>query len=346
MPTSLLNTVTLSEMTDLIRKEFAAVQRMVAPRSAELFIKDPIGKGMGNTKRYDEVDTQTFARRKREGEASKKAAVGVGYNVTAEKKRIAMEIDITQEMRDENRYAQVGSLITNLSHFCPQRIELDGTHLLTFCSSTSYTDLDGDTITVSVGDSLSLVSASHTLKFSSSTWSNRVSGDPIFSRGALEGAEALATTNVLSNFGERRVMNFNVIITGDDPNTVNTVKQFLNSMADVDAAQSGVMNVYRGKYRHIVLPYLATTATGGRDSTKERWWFLAAVGQGTNGWQAYYTEWEAPHFKGLTASRGSAVEGTSQDDYSRDIWTFGVRAGYSHRAVTGRGIIGSLPTTP
>lgn len=340
MGTTLLNTVTLSEMTDLIRKQFVMVQQMVKPMAGQLFIKDPIGKGQGSTKRYDEVDTATFARRKRQGEASKKAAVGVGYNVTAEKKRIALEIDITQEMRDENRYAEVGSLITSLTHFCPQRIELDQTHVLTFCSATSYTDMDGDTNTITVGDGLALASTVHTLKFSSSTYSNRVTGDPIFSRGGLEAAEALGTTQILSNFGERRVMSFNAIITGDDPNTVNTVKQFLNSTADVDAAQAGVINVYRGKYRHIVLPYLATTATGARDSTKERIWFLGAIGQGTNGWQAYYSVWEEPHMKDQsTDDRGA------NHDYSRDIWTFGTRAGYSVRAVSGRGLIASLPTS-
>lgn len=343
MPPTLLNTVSLSQLTDLIRKEFVTVQKMVVPAASPLFIRDEIGKGQGSTKRYDEIDTQTFARRKREGDAAKKASVGVGYNVTMEKKRIAMEIDITQEMRDENRQAQVGSLITNLTHFCPQRIELDMTHILTFCTATSYVDMDGDTITISVGDSLSLANAAHTLKFSSTTYSNRVSGDPIFSRGGLEAAESLATTNVLSNFGERRVVMFNAIVTGDDPNTVNSVKQFLESTSDVDAAQSGVMNVYRGKYRHVVLPYLATTATGARDSTKERWWFLVAMGQGVNGWQAYYGVWEAAHMKGLTP--GANLDGTGQDDYSRDIWTFGVRAGFGLRVVSGRGLIASCPTS-
>lgn len=339
-PTTLLNTVTLSELTDLIRKTFVMTQQMVKPMAGQLYITDPIAKGNGNTKRYDEVDTQTFARRKRQGEASKKASVGVGYNVTAEKKRIALEIDITQEMRDENRYAEVGSLITSLTHFCPQRIEIDQTHILTFCTSTSYTDMDGEVNTITVGDGLALASTVHTLKFSSTTYSNRVSGDPIFSRGGLEAAEALTVTNLLSNFAERRVLTFNAIISGDDPNTVNSIRQFLNSQADVDAVQAGVENVYKGKYRHIVLPYLATTATGARDSTKERWWFLAAIGQGTNGWQAYFSVWEAPHMKDQSMN-----DTNSNHDYSRDIWTFGTRAGYSVRVVAGRGLVCSCPTS-
>lgn len=340
MDSTLLNTVTFPELVDLIRHTFSQVQQMVVPAAKALFITDELGKGVGNTKLYNEVDTQTFARRKREGEASKKAAAGIGYNVTMTKKRIAMEIDITQEMRDENRYPEVGSLITNLTHFCPQRIELDMSHRFTFCEATSMVDMDGDTVDLTVGDGLSLANAAHTLKFNSATYSNRVSGDPIFSRGGLEGAEALAVSNVLSNFGERRIINFNTIVTGDDPNTVNAVKQFLNSMADVDAVQSGVMNVYKGKYSHVVLPYLATTATAARDSTKERRWFLVAAGLGTNGWQAYYGVWEAAHLKDQAMDDRGA-----NHDYSRDTWTFGTRAGYGLCAVSGRGFIASLPAS-
>lgn len=338
MQGTLLNTVTFSEMTDLVRKKFVQTQRMITPVAGQLFITDPIGKGQGNTKRYDEIDTQTFARGKREGELAKKASVGVGYNKTMTKKRIAMEIDITQEMRDENRYAEVGSLITNLNHFCPQRTELDLTHRLTFASATSYTDMDGDTVTTTTGDGLALCSASHTLKFSSSTYSNRVSGDPVFSRGALEAAETLTVTNILSNFGERRVINFNAIVSGDDPNTCNAIRQFLNSTSDVDQNNSGVMNVYKNKYRHVELPYLSTTATGAHDTTKRRYWFLAAMGQGTNGFQAYHGVWETAHLKPVSENGANA-------DYSRDIWTYGVRAGYGIVTVSPRGLVGSLPTS-
>lgn len=335
-----MNTVTFPEFVDLVRKEFVYINKMAVPQSKQLFITQPIGSGNGNTKRFDEVDVQTFARRKREAEKVKKASTGIGYNVTMTKKRIGIEIDITQEMRDENRSAEVGTLIKNLGHFCPQRIELDGTHLLTFANATAYTDMDGDSVSVAVGDGFAAVYNAHTLKFSSTTYSNRVTGDPVFSQGALELAEELATTSILSNFGEKRVMNFNVIVTGEDPNTVNAVKRVLQSTADVDGANAGVLNVNKSKYRHIVLPYLATDALGNFDSTKRKWWFLAAIGQGTNGWQAFYGEWEAPHMKSVSMDENGA-----NHDYSADVWTFGTRAGYGHRAVTGRGLIGSLPTT-
>jgi len=334
---TLLSTLTFPEFTDLVIKTFAVQSALVTPAVAPLYILDPVGKNAGNTKRYDEVDTQTFARIKRQAENTKKASVGKGYYVTLTKKRIGIEIDIAQEMLDENRTPEINTKLTNLAHFGPQRIELDGTHLLTFSSATAYTDMDGESNTISVGDGYALVYSAHTLKFSSLTYSNRVSGDPLFSQGGLEAAELLATTDVMNNFGERRVKNFNVIITGDDPNTVNAVKKVLASMADPDGAHSGVLNVNKGKYRHIILPYLSTTATGARDSTKAKWWFLAAVGQGQNGWQAYYAEYEAPHLK--------TPNGGNNEDYSADVWTYGTRAGYGFRAVSGIGLIGSLPTS-
>ena len=339
MQGTLLNTITFPELTDLIRKEWVVTQNMIKPKALQLFITDPIGKGKGNTKRYDEIDTETYAKLKRQGEAVQKASVGVGYNVTMTKKRIGLEIDITQEMRDENRYPEVGALITNLTHFCPQRIELDATHRLTFGTATSYVDMDGETVDITGGDDLAIFSAVHTLKFSSTTWSNIVSGNPVFSQGALEAAQLLTTTDILNNFGDKRVLTFNTIVIGTDPNTVNTVKQFLNSTSDVDQNNPGVINTHQNEYKMLVLPQLATTALGANDSTKRRYWFLAALQQGVNGLQAYYGQWEAPHMVASPAS------GNNMEDPHTDVWSWGTRAGYGFTIVSGRGIIGSFPTS-
>lgn len=336
---TLLNTVSFSGMTDLVRKTYLVNNQLVTSNAMQLFITDTIGAGQGDTKRYDEIDTETFARNKAEGTDHKKARAGIGYNKTMTAKRYAMSIDITWEMRRFNRHAEAGSLVTDLSHFCPQRRELDLTHRLSFVSSTSYTDMDGDTVDTTGGDSLAIASTAHTLKFSATTWSNRVTGDPLFSRGALEAAESLGVSNILNNFGDRRVMNFNTIITSDDPTTVNAVKQFLGSDSDGDQNNAGVMNVYKNKYRHVVLPWLATTATGARDSTKRLWWFLAATGQGVKGWQAYYGEWEAPHMKDVP------MDGKSNEDFANDNWSYATRGTWGICVVTGRGLIASLPTS-
>lgn len=337
--TGLLITTTLPEFTDLVTKSFAMAQQMVETGVAQsLFIMDDLSANTGDTRRYDEVDTETYSSLKREGDDATKANVGVGYTMTFTVRRFAKEIDVTWEERRFNKYPEVMGKLLSLTQFCPQRMELDLTHRFTFATSTSYTDMDGESVTISVGDTKALCATDHTLKFSSTTYRNRVSGDPVFSQGGLEAAEELAVTNIYNNFGQRRVKLFNTIITGDDPNTVNTVKQVLQSTADIDAAQSGVKNVYAGKYRHVILPYLATTATGAHDSTKKKWWFLAATGQGVNGWQAYLGIAEMPNLR-------SPAPGNNGEDVHNDNWTFGARCSYLIGALNGIGLIGSHPTT-
>lgn len=332
-----LSTTTLNEFVDLTRKEFIKGPEMVGEFARQLYMESPYEGG--ESKRFDEVDVETYADDKDEGADAVQANAAVGYNVTMTYQRIAKEIVITWEMRTYNRYRQAGALVTNLAHFCPQRRELDLTHRLTFVSSTSYTNLSGNTVTTTGGDGLAIASTSHTLSESSSTWSNRLSGDPAFSKGGLEAAEELANTNILSNYGERRTMRFNTIVSGDDPNTVNTIKEYINSTADVTGSNSGVFNVYRNKYRHLVLPQLATTAVGAYDSTKKRWWFLAAIGNGAGqSWNAYLTIVEPARLK-------VPMEGNNGEDVHNDNWTFGARHTYGMAIVSGRGLIASLPTS-
>lgn len=332
-----LSTVTFPELTDIATRNFVSVGGMIVPNAKQLFITDNVGAGEGEVKVIDEYDVTTYARAKPQGVDAKKAAFGVGYYITIKVKRIGIESEITYEMRRYNKYPAVMQVIQGLPHFCPQRVELDLTHRLTFGTSTSYVDLDGNTVDLTVGDGLALFSTVHTLKFSSITYSNRISGDPLFSKGALELAQLLTTTDILSNFGEKRVLNFNRIVTGNNPTVINAVRQFLHSTSDNTQVNDGVINTHMNEYQHVILTQLATTATGAVDSTKKNWWFLVAANQGTNGWQSYFCEWDA---MSLTPS----TEGNGMDVH-KDIWYFNVRQAYGIGIVSGRGIIASCPTS-
>lgn len=301
----------------------------------QLFIDVPVGAGNGATKRFDEVDVETYADVKAEGANSKKAKVGKGYTVTMTARTFSKEVEITLEMRNDNRYAEVGSYITSLSEFCDNRMDLDLTHRLTFASSTSYTDMNGESVATTVGDGYALANTAHLLGFSSTTYSNRLTGDPAFSETALESALLLAATNIYSNFGEKRQLRFNTIISGDDPGTVRAIKQVLQSTADVDAAQAGVVNVYNGKFNHVILPNVATTAAGAYNSAKRRYWFLAATGQGANGWQAYLGTWIAPTL--LTPN-----DSNNGMDIHNLNWTYSTYCRYGVATVSPKGIICSL----
>lgn len=329
-----LNTVSLSQFTDLVERDFdVANANFVAVGNAQkMFIYDDAAEHTGDRKRYSEIDTETFASVKPEGDDAVKATVQYGYEKDCIMRRFAKEIDITWEMRRLNKKPEVMSKLVSLSHFLPNRMEIDLTHRITFATATAYTDMDGVSVDVTVGDTLALVSAVHTLRASSSTYSNVITGNPTFSKGGLEIAEGQGNTQILSHYGERRIVKFTHIFSSDDPATTNDIKQFLNSMSDVDQNNASVMNVYHKKYDHIMLPYLATTAAGAYDSTKAKYWGLVAAGQGIAGWQAYLTVWESPNLK-------SPAPGNNGEDVHNDSWTYGARGAFGICAVSGRGLL-------
>lgn len=325
---------TLPELVDLIDKAFVMVGEMEESNVAGQFYMDGgIPAGTGNSRRYDEFDIDTFARNKPEGENASKINTAVGYSKTMYMKRIASEIDITWEMRNNGKDQEILNKIKAITHLVPNRKELDKTHqLFTFCTSSSYVDMDGTTVDVTGGDGQPAAYASHPLKYSSTTWRNRLSGDPVFAVGALEAAEQLAATNIFNNFGQTRNLDFNVIFCGKDPNTNRNIRRILESTSDIDYANAGIKNTYSA-YRKVMLPYLATTADGSYDSTKRRWWGIAAAGQ----IQAHSGDWEPSRL--ISPSAGNNLE-----DAHNDNWTWGVRGAYGKCLVTAKGLIYSCPT--
>ncbi len=333
MKSRLVSALAFDEMTDLIEKSFVMIQEFEPKAAEQFYIRETIPAGTGDSRRYDEMDTEDFARTMEEGEDASKVTVAHGYTKTMYMKRVASEIDITFKMRLTGKNKDIENKITNLTHYCPQRKELDLTHRLTFATATSYTDMDGKTIDNTGGDSLQLAYSAHILKHSSETWRNRLANDPIFSTGALELAEELATTNILNNLGETREFNFGVIFSGKHPQTVRAIRKALESTTDIDQENPSVINTYTG-YRQVVLPKLATDANGAYDSSKRRWWGIAALGQ----LQAYLGMWEENNLKSPTSMNNG-------EDIHNDNWTYGSRESYGSAFVSARGLIMSCPSS-
>src|SRR3989337_4106592 len=64
----------------------------------------------------------------------------------------------------------------------------------------------------------------------STTYRNRLAGNPQISKGALEGIERLVTEETLNSFGEKINVPFDILFTTDDPNSVNTTLEYLRSV--------------------------------------------------------------------------------------------------------------------
>lgn len=323
-----LNIVTLPQFTRLAGVIFEDGLKAVEmnAKNSGIFQMESIPANSGNTRDYTEIDLEQYADSKPEGNQAGRARVQVGYNKVATARRIAKDIGITIEMRKYNKYQDVVRRLTSLAELPMRRLELDLSHRLGFGTATTYTNKDAETLDISVGDTLALWSTAHTVTGVSTTYRNRLAGNPALSKGALEGMERLAVEETINNLGEKVGMSFDILWTTDDPVTVNTALEYLNSVAAPDFANSGVTNVYKAKYKHVRLPLVATTAAGLVDNTKRRFWGLSSSKLST----IHCGIWETPYLK--TPSELNAGE-----EFSTDDWNFGVRASYGIATVVGRG---------
>ncbi len=327
-----LNTISLSVFTRLAGVIFAKAVDQVErhARNSGLFVVEDVPENSGNIRDWTEIDLELYAGTKTEGNQASRARVQLGYNKTATVGRVAKDIGITYEMRKFNKYPDVIRRLTTLAQMPDNRLELDLQHRIGFGTATSYTNLDGATVDISMGDALSLFSTAHLLRGSSTTYRNRLAGNPQLSKGALEGMERLITEETVNQFGEKLSVAFDILWTTDNPNTVNTAREYLQSTAAPDFANSGVANVYRAKYKHVVLPLVPTAAAGTVNNAKRLYWGLASSMIS----DAHLGVWEAPHLK-------NPADLNAGEEFSTDDWNFGVRAGYGIAIVSGRFIKGS-----
>lgn len=336
--TTFMNTISLPDFTDLVEREFALTQKALTPAAKQLFITDNIPLNTGAQRLYEEVDRDLYASVKLEGQNAALARTGTGYSITMVFKRYAKEISITWEMRNLNKDAEVVSEMHSLTDYIANRQDLDLSLRLTNAAATSYVDQDGLTVSTVCGDGLSLANAAHTLAFSATTYTNIVPGNPGFSQGAYELALDLTTTNIYNNFGQPIDMMFNRIFCTRNAATQRTIRQLLESMADITSVQSGIKNIYQNADKTmVVLPNFARDARGLDDSTKKRWWGMAACGQDRKGWNAFLGIWEPTHL--VTPAPGNNGENVHNDN-----WTYGVRGAYNIVTLSGRGFIISMPS--
>ena len=322
-----LNTISLAVFTRLAGVIFEKAKEAVEAtcRNSGIFVVEDVPDNSGEVRDYTEIDLQLYTADKQQGNQAARARVQLGYNRQLTVVRQALDIGITYEMRKFNKYPDVVRKLTNLAQTPLNRLELDLQHRLGFGTATTYTNKDGRVVDISLGDTLALWSTAHTLTGSATTYRNRLAGNPQLSKGALEGMERLIAEETLNNFGQKIAIPFDILWTTDDPATVNTALEYLNSVAAPDFANSGVTNVYKAKFKHVKLPLVATTAAGAVDAAKRRFWGISSSLMS----DAHLAIWETPHLK-------SPSELNAGEDFPTDDWNFGVRAGWGIGIVTGR----------
>jgi len=324
-----INTISQSDFTRLAKmlweKSKASLQNIM--RGSGLFKVEAVPANTGDTREYSEIDLQEYASNKSESDQAVRASVQQGYRKTVTAVRRGSDIGVSVEMRKRNKAPEVISRLTNLGKLIDNRLDLDLTHRLTFGAATSYTSLEGDTIATTTGDGYQLFYSGHLLvgadgAGSATTYRNILANNPRLSKGSLEGMERLVAEETYNYHGELMAeMPFDVLWTGSDPNTVNTAQEYLKSTADPDGAHSGTFNGYASKYRHLIIPRLATTAAGAPDTDKRYYWGIASTSHST----AHLGIWEETFL--LTPDE--LGKDTTED------WNYGARGSYGMEIVSG-----------
>lgn len=329
-----ISSYTLPQMTDLVDRSFLDGLEIM-PRTmqeASFVIKDVMPHGTGDSKRFAErLHKDQYGRRRDEGDSSQQARVQYGYEKDMQVSTVSLEISITKRMRVAGKDQQILDRITNLSEVCPSRVELDLAHRLTFAWSTTYTNLDGETVDIATGDTKALIATDHTLTGSATTYSTQITANPVFSKGALAAAEKSFVEESFDNLGAKISMNPRLIVIGDDPDTIHEVRELLNAQADVDTNNSGTFNVYGDSgYSYIKVGRIATDANGAPDTTKRRYWFLVDPDAS----DFYYCVLEQPYLKTPSA-------GGNGEEFSSENWNYLAACTYGMAIVTARWIRGS-----
>ena len=286
-------------------------------RTSGLVKEINVPNNTGNTREFSSIDLELYAKVKNEREQAAFARSQQGYSKIGTLYRVAQAQVITYEMRTQGKYREIQSMLLDIMPNAMRRMELDLSHRITVATATSYTDMDGRTVDVTVGDTLALASTSHTVRGSATTFRNRLANNPQASRGAIEAMEKMRVENSINQLGQKVPVSDDIIWSTDDPNTVNTIRETLRATSTVEiGANTGVPNVYNAKYKHVVLPLVATDKDGNVDSTKAKYWGTASSRNSSFMLGVH----ETPHVIPPTVGDGTSV--------LTGDWTLSCMAGY------------------
>lgn len=331
---AVLQTTSYSDAVDLLNREFLRkLQSIEGTMKNSGFVKvTDVPMNSGNTRRHKEApQANEYASVKSEGGNVTMTNVQQGYYKDTTAVTFDKSVSITIEMRTYDKTDEYRNAVDFITGVYANREDLNLSMFFSFGTATTYTNMDGQTVDISVGDGLALWSTAHTLTGSATTYRNKLANSPQFSEGALENMEDLVRTETYNNLGEQMTVEYDILFTTDKPQLVNAVRRELQATAQISAPNAGVPNVYRGKYNHVILKRIDMTAAGAKDSTKANRWGLASSKAST----FYHDVYMAPQM------RTPAIGNNGENPDTLD-WQFTSIGAHNSCIVTGRGFLISL----
>ena len=333
----LLTTMTMPAIQDLVKKTFVVEAKRKGGDVRKLFHKATQDWKSAH-KRIWEVDVEQLAERKTEGGNSAQRGARQGYFKDISRSTISITRKVSGEAYRALSANDLAKQVMRVAQDVIDKTELDMANVLSYGEATSYVDNGGFTIDTTVGDGKALFDTAHTLKYSSTTYSNILTGAPSLDDEALAQAEDYFTYNVMDNFGKRISMKPNTVITTSKAIMLNRVTRIFGSMSPESIegsanANSGVVNTYRNKYQHLVVDF-DVNALDETDATKSFYWALACLGgMPERSFQAYYVSWLSP------------MVAPAEVDQDKWLLSYTARSAYGLGAVSGKGIVLSKATS-
>jgi hypothetical protein len=277
---STFNTISYQETVDIINREYLPPLESVpgTMKDSGFVIKQivPMGTG-GQTRHKEPLQTNEYASLTPEGGDISEALIQSGYSKDTFAVQYSKQIVVTRKERvlGKNR-RELYDRVTDMAKYYPNREDLNLSMFFSYGTATSYLNQDGITVDISTGDGQPLWSTAHTLTGSTTTYRNRLANNPAVSQVALENMERMGITQTYNNLGETMAWDADILWSTNDPVTVNTIREILQSTAKVSAPNAGVVNVYEGKYEHKILNRVDCNAQGNKDGAKKNYWGLAS----------------------------------------------------------------------
>ena len=332
-----LSTMSVPQISDLVKKSFQQYKPQNFGDVKDLFhfVQGTSGE---RTKRILELDRQRLAKTKVQGQGSAKAKVAEGYYKDIERKTVSITRVLTGENKDDITAHGLGKWATEVKDDVVGKAELDMTNLFGYASGTSYTDNGGFAIDTTTGDGKSFANNAHTLKHSSATYSNIVSGAPALSEAGLEVANDMFVYNTKDNYGQRIVYRANALLITRNTRMQNRADRILGSSAPEKIegtanANSGVKNSWKNRFTVKTIEF-DLTAKEEYDANKKYYWAIASIGNDpATTLQAYFVSWK------------KAYPAPPEIDQDKFVISFTARALYGIGVVSGRGIAFSFATS-
>lgn len=321
------------QLVDSVNRMFGNYQQNYKPvlQSQPFIIKETKPMYSGTSTIFAErIITSQYANQVPEGEPADTYPAQTGYEKAAYIEYYKKNISITRTMRVAGKENEIQDNIRSLIEAPTDRLELDLAHRFANAWSTSYTNKDGISVDVSMGDGLAMISASHTLTGVATTFSTQLTGNAAFSKSAMELGQQIGQRNTYNNLGENVEFKATHVVTTDDAVTVNQVKELLNATANPTSDNANTYNVYKNAVQHVIVPRIATDANGQRSTSKEKYWFLVD----SNLSSFYLTILEQPYLR--TPSNVSTAV-----DFLTENLNFLSGVSYGIAVVSARGIVGS-----